>query len=60
MEFGESIRFVRFAKENNYPRVKGYSISVVKLALHMQENDPGLWFKWLAYRAMWKGGKLDE
>jgi hypothetical protein len=50
MEFGEAVLFAKFLREH----VKG-SKSYLNLkhstAERFQKEEPGLWFKWLAWKA---------
>jgi hypothetical protein len=50
MEFGEAVLFAKFLREQGITRKSPTKVNT-KIVTRIQKEEPGLWFKWLAYKA---------
>lgn len=55
MEFGEAVIFAKFLREHGEVRHRHRLVVMKKknIAEAIKNEEPGLWFKWLAYRAVY-------
>ena len=51
MEFGEAVLFSKFLREHSKMSTRHALVIKHKTIKDLQQEEPGLWFKWLAYRA---------
>jgi hypothetical protein len=53
MEFGEAVLFAKFLRKYGTARQRhAFATTKKKTPIEIvQKENPGLWFKWLAYRA---------
>lgn len=52
MEFGEAVLFAKFLRQQGITRKSPTKVNT-KIVTRIQKEEPGLWFKWLAFRAVY-------
>ncbi len=50
MEFGEAVLFAKFLREQGIARLSLLNLTA-RSVKRIQKEEPGLWFKWLAWKA---------
>lgn len=59
MEFGEAVLFAKFLREQGKVYATYFNMKPND-AKRIQKENPGLWFKWLAWKAARKHAQKDS